>query len=182
MTGAGLLATRRAVSRKPARRPSVSRQLVNLALRTLLILAVAGVIVAGTTAIGYTPLAQYIPSTLLPFGVGGRGPGRPDDVSVSAAAPNSGQAAPPAAQRGRGGSGPVNQAAPNAARGGAGADQQFSGRNLPSLQRGWLEEARYVATFAAIAACVALALRLIRPRRRRQPLTPTPRAASAPNT
>jgi hypothetical protein len=140
-----------------------------VALRTVVILAVAGLVIAAATAMGSTPVGQRLPGTFFPFGGGGRG--GPEEVAANAAATSGGTTgAAPQVVRGRGaagGAGAANQTAPGAA--GVGQQGLFSGRNMPSLQRGWSEEVRYLAIFAVLTAGVVLTLRLIRPRRRRRP-------------
>lgn len=176
MTRAGLDATRPTARRNTAKTDSPTGQVGKVVLRTILILVVAGLVVAGATAIGNTSLGQRIPGAFFPFNLaGGRGPGGPDHVPAGVAT-NSNQptGAAPQAGRGRGapaGAASVNPTAANGAPGGAGVGQQqslFSGRNSPSLQRGWPEEVRYVVIFAIMTTIVALALRLIRPKRRRR--------------
>lgn len=117
---------------------------VKIITRTLLILVAAGVVVLGATAFAYSPLAAHLPRTLISVGDEQRD-------------------APPAAVRG---ARPVRGAP--VAQNNAGVNAVFSGRNLPSLQRGLGEELRYIALFAALTALVALALRILRPRRRRR--------------
>lgn len=176
MTRAGLVATRPTARRNAATSDSPTRQVGRVVLRTLLILVVAGLVVAGATAIGNTSLGQRIPETFFPFNIAeGRGPGGADDVRASVATrSNQTTGAAPQAGRDRGepaGAPAVNRLGANGAPGGAGVAQQqnlFAGRNSPSLQRGWPEEVRYVVIFVLMTTIVALALRLIRPRRRRR--------------
>jgi hypothetical protein len=175
VTGTGFVATRSSPRGNSSKHGSAVAQIGTLALRAVLILVVAGVIVAGATALGYTPFGQRIPGAFFPFTLaGGRGPGGPEDAAVSAA-PDPGQTSgttPAQPGRGRGapgGAGGVNTRGANGAPGDTAGQQQglFSGRNLPSLQRGWQEEVRYLAIFALMTAIVAVALRFVRPRRRR---------------
>lgn len=187
MMGAGPVAKRSTVRHTSRDGGSPSGRLIKLVLRTVLILVTAGLVVAGATMFGNTPLGQRIPGTFFPFtAVGGRGPGGPDDAPGGAVTnATDPRAAAPQAGRGpgaNGGAGPVNPSGSNGAPGAVnsagtngfpdrpGAGQQqglFSGRNSPSVQRGWPEELRYLAIFAIMTSIVALALRLIRPRRRR---------------
>jgi hypothetical protein len=130
-------------------------------VRTVLIVAVAALIVAGTTAIGYSPLGAQVPGTFLPFGGGDR-QGGPADVTAGSST-NTEQPTGTMTAAGR------TRAAPSGANQGGTSSGQglFSGRNAPSLQRGWPEEVRYVAMFAVMTAGVAVALRFLRPRRKR---------------
>ena len=64
MTGAGLVATRPAARRKPRTDTSPTRKVGQLVVRAAVILLVAGVIITGATAVGYSPLGARIPGTL----------------------------------------------------------------------------------------------------------------------
>jgi hypothetical protein len=170
MTGADFAVTKPGVRRKPARATSPVTQVAQLVVRAALILVVAGVVIAAASAIGSTPLAQRLPGSLFPFGQDGRGPAGPEDIAAGAPTDSSQTGVPTGSQPGRTrGPGSGNQGVAGNGPGAGGPGQQglFSGRNSPSLQRGWLEEVRYLAIFAAMTAAVALALRFIRPKRRR---------------
>jgi hypothetical protein len=180
MSSAGMAAARPATRRTPRAATSPLRQIGQLAARIAAILLVAGLIVAGATAVGYSPLRSAIPGSFLPVGDQRQGPppgvapgaGSPDqgpDTSPQGRGPQGGRAGAPASG--------VNQAAANGATGQTGSGEgAFSGRNAPSLQRGWREEVAYLAMFAVLTAGVAVALRLRRLRRTRpipQHLSPT---------
>jgi hypothetical protein len=132
-----------------------------LVLRTVLIVTVAALIVAGAIAIGNSPLGAQIPGTSFPSGDAGRQGGPPEVAAGSSTNAEQPTATTPAVGRTRAAASGANLAGTSIGQG------LFSGRNAPSLQRGWPEEARYFGMFAIMTALVALALRVLRPRRKR---------------
>jgi hypothetical protein len=139
---------------------SGTTRIAKLAARTAAILLVAGIIVVGATAIGYSPLGSRLPGTFLPFG---GDHGGPPPVVAQGNAPASDVPSGREAQGARGGGGPRG-----AGQNGSGTGM-FTGRNVPSVQSGLRQEAPYLALFAAVTAAVALALRLRRQRWTRSP-------------
>ena len=74
MTGTGPVATRPTTPRNARPAVSPTRQVGRLAARTVVILAVAGLVIAGATAVGYSPLGSKLPGTFLPGGEQRQGP------------------------------------------------------------------------------------------------------------
>ena len=139
---------------------SPTHRVGRLAARIAVILLAAGVVVAGATAIGYSPLGSRVPGTFLPFAGDHGGP--PPGVTQ----PGPGRGAPGV----RGGGSPAGanqQAGPRGAGQNGSVAGLFTGRNMPSLQSGLRQELPYLALFAVLTAAVALVLRQRRPRRTR---------------
>ncbi len=169
MATVDLTETQPLTRRKPRPAATPARRLGRLAARVVTILLVAGLIGAGATAVGYSPLRSAMPGTFLPVGEQRQGPppglaqgaSRADQTSGAAAQADRGP------QSGRSG----NQAA--GASQGAGARDtgqgqgSSTGRNARSLQRGWREELDYLVMFAVLTAVAAIALRLFPPSRAR---------------
>ncbi len=171
-----LLPTSRPVHRSQA---SLMHSVQRLAVRTLVILVVAGVVVGAATAIGYSPLAANLPGSFLPLGGEQRAGGPPPGAGGERAPGAAGQAATAApAARGPQAARTAGQPPDVGSQPFAGAGQGLlGGRNAPSLSRGLPEEVRYLVVFAILTAMVALTLRVVRPRRRRR--TNSPAAAGA---
>jgi hypothetical protein len=131
------------------------RALGRVLVRVVVVMVVAGVIVGCAMAIGSSPVASALPATFIPSATGsGRPEGAAPDQNGGAAPQRRG---PPAGQ---------GQAAAAGVPQGQPPQGIFGGRNAPSLQRGGLEEVRYVAIFAVLTGVVALLIRVIRPKRR----------------
>ena len=120
------------------------RELGQVLARTAAILVAAGVILAGATAVGYSPLASQLPGSFLPF------------------AQQQHQGAPV-------GTGATRGAAGSPAGSSAGSGGLFTGRNAPSLQSGLRQELPNLAIFGGLTAISALALGLLSGSRRRRP-------------
>ena len=168
MTGAGSAAARPTPRRKPRTARSPLGQVGQLVARIAAILLVAGLIVAGATAVGYSPLGAVIPGPFLSVGEQRQGPPPGVTQAAPAGSPDQAGGGVPRGrgpQRGQAGGAPTERTQGPGA--GAAGQGLFAGRNAPSLQRGLPEELRYLAMFGVLTAAVALALRVPRPRRRR---------------
>ena len=143
------------------------RQLGQLVARTVAVLVAAGVIVAGATAVGYSPLASQLPTSFLPSGQEQHQGGVP---AAAQGAPAAGAGQASGATHGAGGQ-------PTGSTDGSGG--VLTGRNAPSLQSGLRQDLSNLAISSGLTAISALALSLLSRRRRPTPGRSAPGRSSS---